>query len=445
MANKSKCQNEKNIKTGIAEAPRYSCAFAGVYQSTVGLNKSVPVLHSGPGCGMVQVHGTGMAAGFNSLGDYGSTNAPCSSLVEEHVIFGGEQKLRDLIETSLQMFDAELFIVISGCVPSLIGDDVNAVVEEFKDKAPVLHVNAPGFSGNSFDGYGLFWDVIINQYLTPKRKRKKLVNIFGIAPFQHIFWKGELQAIKKLLADIGIEANVIFNENKPLESLDKIPQAAYNIVLSPWLGHDVAKKLEEKFETPFLTFPGPPVGPKQTSHFLREVGKKLKVPYKKVKSYIEREEDRIYRLIEYAADNVIVYNPNSYFAMVADSNTAVSISKFITDELSYLPEIIIITDEPPEEFRADIIKAVQSESISYKPEVLFEKDSWKIKKILEGRPITTLFGSSIESKVANDIFALYFSLTYPAYNRLALGENFVGYDGGAHFLESARSVNLGPL
>ncbi len=169
------------------------------------------------------------------------------------------------------------------------------------------------------------------------------------------------------------------------------------------------------------------------------------MPYKKVKSYIEREEDRIYRLMEYAADNIIVYNPNSYFAMVADSNTAVSISKFITDELSYLPEIIIITDEPPEEFRKDIVKSVQSESISYKPEVLFEKDSWKIKKLLEGRPITTLFGSSIESKVANDIFALYFSLTYPAYNRLALGENFVGYDGGAHFLESARSVNLGPL
>ncbi|MDR1721496.1 MAG: nitrogenase [Methanobrevibacter sp.] len=444
MADKSKCQTvDKN--TTVAEAPRYSCAFAGVYQATVGLNKSVPVLHSGPGCGMVQVHGTGLAAAYNSLGDYGSTNAPCSSLVEEHVIFGGEQKLRDLIDTTIQMFDAELFVVISGCVPSLIGDDVDAVVEEFKDRAPVLHVNAPGFSGNSFDGYGLFWDVIINQYLTPKRKRKKLVNIFGIAPFQHIFWKGELYAVKKLLADIGIEANVIFNENTPLESLDKIPQAAYNIVLSPWLGHDVVKKLEEKFDTPFITFPGPPVGAKQTSHFLREVGKKLKVPSKKVENYITSEEDRIYRLMEYAADNIIVYNPTSYFAMVADSNTAVSISKFITDELSYLQEIIIMTDEPPEEYREDIVKAVQSEAIGYDVEVVFEKDSWKIKEILEGRSIATLFGSSIESKVAKDIMALYTSVTYPAYNRLALGENFVGYNGGAHFLEVARSINLGPI
>ncbi len=49
------------------------------------------------------------------------------------------------------------FTVISGCVPSLIGDDVDAVVNEFRDKAPIIHVNAPGFKGNSFEGYELFF------------------------------------------------------------------------------------------------------------------------------------------------------------------------------------------------------------------------------------------------------------------------------------------------
>ncbi|MDR3222319.1 MAG: nitrogenase [Methanobrevibacter sp.] len=441
-----KCKHSsQNEKYYVVEAPRYSCALAGVYQLTIGLNKSVPILHSGPGCGMVQVHGTGLASGFNSTGDYGSTNTPCSSLVEDHVIFGGEQKLRDLVDTTLQMFNAELFVVISGCVPALIGDDVNAVVEEFKNKASIIHVNAPGFVANSFQSYELFFDVIIDKLLMPAKKKKNLVNIFGIAPFQHIFWKGELYSIKKLLKNIGIEANVIFNQNKPIESLNNIPKAAYNIVLSPWIGRETVKKLEKKFNTPFITFQGPPVGSIQTSKFLREVSEKLNIPSKKVEKFIEEEEGRVYRLMEFAADNIIVYNPASYFALIADSNTAVSISKFITDELSYLPEIIIITDEPPEDYREDIIKSLQSDEVGYKVEVIFENDSYKIKKNLEGRSFATLFGSSIESKVAEDLMVLYYPITYPAYNRLILGANYVGYDGGISFLEGARSINLGPL
>jgi len=37
------------------------------------------------------------------------------------------------------------FPVIPGCVPSLIGDDTEAVVKEFSGQAPVIHVKMAGF------------------------------------------------------------------------------------------------------------------------------------------------------------------------------------------------------------------------------------------------------------------------------------------------------------
>jgi nitrogenase molybdenum-iron protein beta chain len=444
--NKVKCKNHgQNSESRVVEAPRFGCALAGVYEATIGLKSAVPILHSGSGCGMSQIHGTGFAGGFNSTGDYGGTNVPCSSLVEEHVIFGGEQKLRDLIETSLKMFHAELFVIISGCVPSLIGDDVDAVTEEFRDQAPIIHVNAPGFNGNSFEGYELFFESLIDQLLTSKKKKKNLVNIFGIVPFQHIFWKGELKSIKDLLKAIGVEANMIFTEFDTLDSLQKIPEAEYNLVFSPWVGHRTVKKLEEKFKTPFISFPGVPIGPIQTSRFLRKVKDKLNLEGKNVEDFIAEEERRVYQLMEYGADSIIVVNPNSYFAVVADTNTAISITKFLTDEISLLPEIIQITDEPPIELRESIVKEFQSKEISYTPEVIFEKDSYRIKKNLENRSFTVLFGSSIESTVAEGFRALHLTITFPSYNRLVLGDNYVGYDGGAHFVENSRSIKLGPI
>jgi nitrogenase molybdenum-iron protein beta chain len=85
-------------------------------------------------------------------------------------------------------------------------------------------------------------------------------------------------------------------------------------------------------------------------------------------------------MMEYSADAVIVLNPNSYFAVVADTNTSISLTKFLTEEVSFLPEIIQITDEPPLELREDIIKAFETDAIGYTPDIIFEKDTYNPKE-----------------------------------------------------------------
>ena len=456
MSSKNTIENQSGIDTGInnfekesVEAPRYSCALAGVYGTTLGIRGGIPILHSGAGCGVGQLFGTLYAGGESAGGNEGGTSTPCSCLVEEHVILGGEEKLRNLIESTIEIANDELFVVTSGCVPSLIGDDVDQVVDEFRDQAAIIHVNAPGFKANSPEGYNLFWDAIIDQLLPDEtfETEEKTVNIFGVVPYNHVYWKGDLLTIKILLESIGIKTNIIFTEKNGLDHIKKIPQAEYNIVVNPWLGVRAVEKLEEKYGTPFIKFPNVPVGAKQTAEFLRIVGEKLSIPSETVENYIAEKEDWYYRLMEYPGDAIILVRPNSFYAVAAESSYAIAFTKFLANELGYLPDIIQITDNPPLEVREEIIREIRENlDTVVQPDIIFEADTYKIRKNLENRPFLFLFSSSIEAPTSiEDYNALHIPISYLIYNRSVLAKHYSGYDGGLTVVEDVVSGFVGPL
>ncbi len=434
---------------GAIEAPRYSCALGGAYATAVGIFGVVPILHSGAGCGIGQLFGQLYAGGQNAGGPQGGTSSPCSGLVEHHVVFGGEDKLRHLISSTIEVMDGDIYAVITGCVPSLIGDDVNAVVREFKDTADVIHVKTSGFNGTSYDGYELFFDAVIEDLLVPLPKEDKTVNIFGVVPYQHIFWKGDTRAIKQLLARIGVKARVFAAEFDGAAQLKQIPSASLNVVLSTWNGIKTAGKLKEKFDQPYLAFPSVPIGPKQTAAFLRTIGKHFKVPSDLVESVIKEEEQRAYRFIEYGGDALVLVRPHAYFSVVADSGTAIGVSRFLINELGYLPDLIQVTDNPPEEVRDDIVRALSTGlETPVVPEIRFESDSHLIKENLKGRSALFLFASSLEAPTALADFGLGanpVTISFPAYNRLILNRSLAGYEGGLSLMEELISSFVGPL
>lgn len=438
---------EEVLKFEVFEAPRFTCALGGAYAAALATYGTVPILHSGAGCGMANAHGMTFASGLNTGGAQGTTSTPCSCLVEEHVIFGGEKKLRDLIGNTIKLMKGDLFAVISGCVPALIGDDVDAIVQEFKDLAPVIHIKTAGFIGNSYVGYELFFDAVINQLLTEVPKEKRLVNIFGIVPNQDVFWKGNLQIIKQLLQSIGVKVNVIFTDFEGLESIKRIPAAELNLVLSPWVGINVAEKLKERFDTPYEVISSIPVGPKESTKFLQLVGSKLKISKKKIDNVVAEEERNAYRFKEYLSEVFVISVPHAFLGVVADSATAISLVKYGTNELGWNPELVIVTDNPPEEYRAAIIKQLTEnlESVII-PKVFFEVDSHKIRLILQKYTLQVLLASSLEKYIAADeLDAIHLSVAYPVYDKVIIDRSYAGYRGGLALMEDLTATYAGPL
>lgn len=256
---------------------------------------------------------------------------------------------------------------------------MESVVKDFKEEVPIIYVKMAGFIGNSYDGYEFFFNAVIDQFLTPLPIKKGRVNILGVVPYQHTNWKGNLRELKSSLEQLGLEVNIIFTERNGLEKLKEIPAAELNLVLSTWNGVKIAERLQEKFGTPYLAHPNVPGGGKQTSSLIKELAGRLGLSIEKVEKVIAEKEWGTYRFMEYIGDALALGLPRPYIAVVADSGTAIGITKFLANELGYLPEVVMVTDNPPEEVRPKIIRELTENVESpFKPEVIFEADYFKV-------------------------------------------------------------------
>lgn len=456
--------NVYNQAQDVVEAPRYSCALGGAYMAALAINKTIPILHAGPGCGFIQTLGFGYGSGEQGVGYIGGNATPSSNLSEKEVVYGGENRLRDQIKGTLEIVKGDLFAVISGCIPAMIGDDVDSIVKEFRDKTPIFHINAPGFKGNSYDGYELFLEALIDQVLEKSKKEIGLVNIFGIVPNQDVFWKGDLKELKKIFEKLGLKANVLFGDFSGIDGVKKLSSAELTVVLSPWVGINAAKKLEEKYDIPFLTYPGIPVGPRDASEFLHQLGEKLSIQ-EKVEEVIKEEEKEAYRSLDYAGDILLFQWPTVPTAIVADSTIATGVLRFITNEANFIPTLVIITDNPPEEYRQIIEKRLTDTESAIKPKIIFEVDSGKIRDILREHNFTLLLASSQEKYFAEDQNIDYVqhgidkylsadvktspivhvTIAFPAFNRLILDRSYVGYRGGSALIEDIGATLAAPF
>lgn len=82
--------------------------------------------------------------------------------------------------------DADLFVVMTGCIPDTIGDDAESVVSEFREKGlPIVCAETGGFKGNNFIGHEIVVEAIIDQcvgeYDGPKETSKFLRKVVEFA------------------------------------------------------------------------------------------------------------------------------------------------------------------------------------------------------------------------------------------------------------------------
>ena len=132
------------------DAPRTTCALGGALDLVNSIQRAVPIIHAGPGCGMALFTGN-LGNGFQYEGYACGYAMPSTNTLEKQVVFGGEDRLREQIKTTLEVIDADIYFVISGCTVGLIGDDIKAVVNEFSgsDK-PVIFAETSGFKGDTY-------------------------------------------------------------------------------------------------------------------------------------------------------------------------------------------------------------------------------------------------------------------------------------------------------
>lgn len=427
----------------ILDQARYKCALGGM-QTVHAINKALPILHAGPGCAD-KLEGAGSAG---TSGHFAPRIFPCTNISENEVVFGGEGKLKEIIENALRVIDADIYVVLSGCSAEIIGDDVEAVVRDFQDEdKPVLYASTAGFKGNNYLGYEWVLEAIIKQYLKKDviyLKEQGLVNVFASLPIHDPFWHGNLEVLSVLLGELGLKPNIIFGYGNGLENIKKIPNAQFNLLVSPWLGLSSVQLLKEQFGTPYLHYPNLPTGAFETSKFLRAVGDFAGLDEKKTEALIEEKEKKYYYYIERYADIFLENRVMSKrFVIVSDAQYTLGLTKFLVNDMGLFPEKQYITDDTPEKYREDIAGYFKELSYGIEAEVSFETDGYQIHQEIKktdyhGYPL--IIGSSWEKKAAEETEANFLSISWPLNERLVINSSYAGYEGGLKFLEDIYSV-----
>lgn len=416
----------------VVENPRYSCTLGGALATARNIYRTIPILHAGPGCGAQVSMGQGSSAGFQGVGYLGGNALPSSNMYEKEVIFGGEDRIRELINSTLEIMDGDLYFVLTGCTAGIIGDDTESIVNEFKKNGhPIAHAETAGFKGNSYSGYEIVFEALFNQLVVPSEKDDKTVNIFGIVPYQDINWQGNLEEITRLLRRLGIKVNSFLINKQGSETIKNSSSAALNIIISPWLADNLAKEYKAKYNIPYLRFSGLPVGPTETNKFIEQVSSRLNLDKETVLNVINEETEYVYDYLEKSVDIFTRYN----FAIIGDSNTVLGLTKFLVNDYGQLTVLAIITDDPKEEFRRNIFKELALLEYGRTPRIVYSQDQWVIRNEITKASPTFILGSSLDREVAQELKIPHQSVSFPVNDRLILNHSYAGYRGCIALIE----------
>jgi len=441
-------------KTNSIEQIRYGCAI-GAQQTVAAIPRAIPITHCGPGCTDKQFMNLSFYNGFQGGGYGGGAVIPSTNASEREVIFGGGERLDELIDSALKILDADLFVVLTGCISDLVGDDIGGVVSPYQRRGvPIVYAETGGFRGNNFTGHELVTRAIIDQHVGPYEGTRDadLVNVWSLLPYHNTFWRGDLTEIKRVLEGVGLRVNILFGpESQGVSEWKAIPKAAFNIVLGPWLGVATARHLEAKYGQPFLYVPVLPIGANATTAFLRQAlafaGRKRRSA--RAEAFIAEEEARYYKYLEDFSDFYAEYwwGLPAKFAVVGDATYNLALTNFLVNQLGLIPGKQIITDNPPEEFRAGIAEHYRHIADDVSTDVEFEEDSYTIHQKLRatdfGHKAPIIFGTTWERDLAKELKGAIVEVGFPTSYEVVLSRSYVGYRGALTLLEKIYTTTVG--
>lgn len=441
-------------KSGLIEQERYTCAI-GALQSVVAIPRAVPILHSGPGCGE-------MIAGFfeRSTGYAGGPTSPCTNFSEKEVVFGGINRLRNIIKNTYKVLDTDLQVVLTGCTAGIVGDDVDSLVAEFAEEGkPIVSVETAGFKASNFEAHSLVVNAIIDQYVSQyetenkAKSQKNVVNLLASIPYQDPFWKGNLAEYKRLLSGIGLKANVLFGpESGGVQEWQTIPTAGFNILVSPWYGKPIADHLKYQYGQEYTWFHHIPIGANATEAFLNQVlefaiSQGAEIDEAAARAFIKHESDAYYEEIDNLATFLLEFRyglPN-HVHILHDAGYVVGLSKFLLHEVGIIPKEQFVTDATPEKFQDAIRTDLKSASEKREIPLYFEPDAGLAQEILRGihhNGRGLIIGSGWDKELAKEKNCDFLSAAIPSPYRLVMTTNYAGFTGGLRVIEDIYHIVL---
>lgn len=240
--------------------------FFGAFRACSGITDAVVLNHVPVGCNW----GVGM---FKSISMQPDIRHACTVVHEREIVFGGEEALKRALTPADKTYDAPLLMILSGDVPSMIGNDIQSVIDSLSLKKDVLWLEAAGYKGSMRDGYeGAL--LKLGSLMKECDVKKRSVNLIGFCP-DDFKVRADLKEITRIIEAMDINVNSTISLCN-IEEFCAAPAAELNIVIGQ--GVELAKYMKKEFGTPYIEADYP-YGLEGSLTFLETLSRHMGVEY----------------------------------------------------------------------------------------------------------------------------------------------------------------------
>ena len=373
--------------------PLSSCALFGAVRALGGIRDALILQHSVVGCQWGSL-------AFRYAGKPYNVRQASDVIYNEDVVNGGEKVLRKALQEAEQVFPqcGAVFVVI-GCVPNMIGDDVEGVLASCESRQRLLSVKAPGYAGSIDSGVEAAYLSLLPLLQEPEQRLSASINILGVMN-DDCYADNDLNELKKFLGN-KVTVNCTLQDCS-LAEIAALPQAQLNVCFG--YGEALAKKMQERFGVHYIKC-AYPYGVAGMQSFLRQLEQALAVDFTVELAELEAAAQRLaYRCADYLTN--LYQLP---VAVAADKAHLAGMQNFLTDELG----MRVLLAEDTASFTLDEMEQAVGEK----------------------KPVL-LCGSSFLRALAEERQLPLLRFVYPLFDQICLTENtLLGARGAAFIIE----------
>ncbi|PWV59006.1 nitrogenase molybdenum-iron protein subunit beta [Plasticicumulans acidivorans] len=298
---------ELNFKReALTVNPAKACQPLGAVLCALGFEKTMPYVHGSQGC--VAYFRTYFNRHFKE-----PVSCVSDSMTEDAAVFGGQKNMFDGLENAKAMYQPDIIAVSTTCMAEVIGDDLNAFINNAKkaghvpQEFPTPFAHTPSFVGSHTTGWDNMFEGM-QRFFTLNSMEDKVVGSNGKLNFVPGFetYLGNYRVIKRMMKEMGVEATLLSDPSEVLDTpadgtfrmysggttqaeIKDAPNAFSTILMQPFQLEKTRKFAENvwKHEVPKTNIP---MGLKWTDEFLMAISE---ITGKAIPASLELERGRL--------------------------------------------------------------------------------------------------------------------------------------------------------
>jgi nitrogenase molybdenum-iron protein beta chain len=437
--------------------PAKACQPLGAVLCALGFEKTMPYVHGSQGC----------VAYFRTYFNRHFKEPICcvsDSMTEDAAVFGGQKNMFAGLQNAMAIYKPEMIAVSTTCMAEVIGDDLNAFINNAKknghipEEFPTPFAHTPSFVGSHVTGWDNMFEGIIRYFTLNTMEGKKpgangKVNI--VPGFET--YLGNFRVIKRMLREMGVDYTFLSDPEEILDTpadgqyrmyaggttIDQVkdaPNAITTLLLQPWQLEKTGKYVEGTWNqtVPELEIP---MGLEWTDNFLMKVSELTGKP---IPESLEKERGR---LVDMMTDSHSWLHGKRY-AVWGDPDFVMGLTKFLM-EVGAEPTHILCHNGN-KRWRKDMMKLLDSSHYGKKAEVHVGKDLWHMRSLVFTDKPDFMIGNSYGKFIQRDTITKgkefevpLIRIGFPIFDRHHLHrETTLGYEGAMYILKTLVNAVL---